>query len=98
MLPDEAGSQAHPKVLFVSGKEGRMYLLDRKSLGGVQVGSDSLALASLPVLNSPPTFGMAAYFNGSIYIAPVAAPLYAFKVANATLASSPWAATADSHS
>jgi uncharacterized protein (TIGR03437 family) len=98
LLPDEAGSPAHPQVLFVSGKEGRLYLLDRKSLGGVQVGSDSSALASLPVLNSQPTFGMAAYFNGSIYIAPVATPLYAFKVANATLASSPWAATADSHS
>jgi uncharacterized protein (TIGR03437 family) len=98
LLPNDAGSPAHPQVLFVSGKEGRMYLLDRQSLGGVQVGSDSSALASLPVLNSQPTFGMAAYFDNSIYIAPVASPMYAFKVANATLASSPWAVTADSHS
>ena len=41
VLPDEAGSSAHPHVLFTSGKEGRMYLLDRQALGGVQVGSDS---------------------------------------------------------
>ena len=48
VLPDEAGSPAHPHVLFTSGKEGRMYLLDRQALGGVQVGADSGALASLP--------------------------------------------------
>jgi hypothetical protein len=95
LLPDEAGSPAHPQVLFVSGKEGRMYLLDRQSLGGAQVNSDSGALASLPALGSKQTFGMAAYFNSSIYIAPADSPMFAFKVSGATLASSPWATTAN---
>jgi uncharacterized protein (TIGR03437 family) len=97
VLPDEAGSPAHPHLVFTSGKEGRMYLLDRQSLGGVQVGGDFRALAALPVLSSHGTFGMAAYFKGSIYIAPANSPVLAFPVADASLASSPSARTSDSH-
>lgn len=93
LLPDEAGSPAHPHVLFTCGKEGRMYLLDRQALGGVQAGADSGALASLPVLGSQSTFGSAAYFNGSIYIAPVNSPLLAFPVGDGSLASTPSAST-----
>ena len=96
LLPDEVGNTAHPHLLFVSGKEGRMYLLDRDALGGAQVNSDSAALASLPVLGSQ-TFGMAAYFNGSIYIGPKQSPMLAFKVGGASLAASPWAQTTDTH-
>ena len=40
LLPDEVGSTAHPHLLFTSGKEGRMYLLDRQNLGGAQAGAD----------------------------------------------------------
>ena len=94
LLPDEAGSAAHPHLLFTSGKEGRMYLLDSQALGGVQEGSDSGALASLPVLGSH-TFGSAAYFNGSIYVAPANSPMLAFPLAGAVLASSPSASTSN---
>jgi uncharacterized protein (TIGR03437 family) len=95
LLPDDVGTTAHPHLLFVSGKEGRMYLLDRDALGGAQVNSDSAALASLPVLGSHQTFGMSAYFNGSIYISPKQSPMLAFKVGGASLAASPWAQTTD---
>ena len=97
VLPDETGSPAHPHLLFTSGKEGRVYLLDRDSLGGVQTGSDSKALASLPV-SSTSTFGTAAYFKGSIYLAPEKSPLFLFPVSSATLASSPAAQTSNSFS
>ena len=63
-----------------------MYVLDRENLSGVQTGSDTRAVASLPVLNSHPTFGMAAYFSGSIYIAPANSPMLAFPIAGASLA------------
>jgi uncharacterized protein (TIGR03437 family) len=95
VLPDEAGSPAHPHLLFTLGKEGRMYLLDSQALGGGQVGTDSGALASLPVLGSHATFGTAAYFNGSIYIAPENSPLSAFPVAGASLESAPSASTSN---
>jgi uncharacterized protein (TIGR03437 family) len=94
LLPPEAGSAAHPNVLYTSGKEGRMYLLDEQALGGPQSGSDIGALASLPVL-AHATFGSAAYFNGSIYVAPEKGPMFAFKVSNGVLASSPAAQTSD---
>ena len=97
VLPDEAGSPAHPHVLFTSGKEGRMYLLDRDALGGVQTGSDSEALASLPDPGVHATFGSAAYFNGSIYIAPVNSPVLAFPVSGAALASTATALSAGSN-
>jgi uncharacterized protein (TIGR03437 family) len=93
VLPDEAGSAAHPHLLFTSGKEGRIYLLDRQALGGVQTGTDVGALASLPVLMSHATFGTAAYFGGSIYIAPVNSPMLAFPVSGASLGSSPSASS-----
>lgn len=94
LLPEEAGSAAHPNLLYTSGKEGRMYLLDQNALGGPQNGSDISALASLPVL-AHATFGSAAYFNGSIYVAPEKGPMFKFGVGNATLASSPTAQTSD---
>jgi uncharacterized protein (TIGR03437 family) len=98
VLPDEVGSSAHPHVLFTSGKEGRVYLLDRQALGGVQVGADSGALASLLLSGSNPTFGAAGYFNGSVYLDPVNSPLLEFQVANASLASTPAAAAANQNS
>ncbi len=93
VLPDEAGSLAHPHVLFTSGKEGKMYLLDRQALGGVQVGADSGALASIPLSGSHPTFGAAGYFNGSIYLGPANSPLLEFQVAGASLGTSALAST-----
>ncbi len=95
ILPDDVGSPSHPHVLFTSGKEGRMYLLDRQALGGVQSGADSGALESLPVAGSHATFGSAAYFNGSIYLGPVNAPLLEFSVGGAALGASPAASTSN---
>ena len=78
ILPDEAGTAAHPHLLFTSGKEGRLYLLDRGALGGPQTGSDPGAVSSLLLPGSLQTFGMAAYFNNSIYIAPGNSPMFTF--------------------
>jgi hypothetical protein len=88
VFPDGAGSSARLPVLFTSGKEGRMYWLDRDALGGPQDGTDLKALASLPVL-AQATFGSSAYFNGSIYVAAEKSPTFAFRINNATLAASP---------
>jgi uncharacterized protein (TIGR03437 family) len=94
VLPDTAGSAAHPHLVFTAGKEGRLYLLDRDHLGGAQSGTDTGALASLSVF-AHSAFGMAAYFNGSVYIAPEYSPLCAFPVARAVLAMTPLAQAPD---
>jgi len=33
LLPDSAGNAAHPHLMFLGGKEGRVYLIDRDNLG-----------------------------------------------------------------
>ena len=96
LLPDSAGAAGHRHLLFTSGKEGRMYLLDRDSLGGPQTGSDAAALGSLTALGAHTTFGAAAWFNGALYIAPSNAPLQQFPVADASLAFAPTASTVNS--
>jgi uncharacterized protein (TIGR03437 family) len=95
LLPDEAGSPQHPHLLFTAGKEGRMYLLDRDRLGGAQTGADGSALASQPLTDSG-LFGIAAYFNNTIYVGPQKSKLHAFSVAGATLGSTPSASSSGS--
>jgi uncharacterized protein (TIGR03437 family) len=94
LLPDSAGSSAHPHLLVTAGKEGRLYLLDRDNLGGAQAYSDVSALASLPVLGQS-AFGMAAWFNGSVYIASQQSPLRAFVVSEAAVSSAAQLESAD---
>ena len=68
-LPDEAGSVAHPHLLVASGKEGRIYLLDRGNLGKYTLDQAS---ELTHVLTELPTalhglLDTAAYFNQQIY-------------------------------
>ena len=62
LLPPQAG--AHPHLLVVTGKEGKLYLLDRDKLGKFQEGSDSQVVQSIKVKDA---YGAAAYWNGHIF-------------------------------
>ncbi len=90
LLPDEAGSTAHPHLLVGAGKEGRVYLLDRDNLGQFQAGSDSQIVQSLPGAINP-CFDTPAYFNGLIYFLGVSDTLKAFSISNGVLATTPQA-------
>lgn len=92
LLPDQAGNASHPHLLVTAGKEGRIYLLDRDQLGGAQISADLAALASDNVLGHS-TFGMAAWFNGQLYIASEFSPLRSYALADATLSATPSAQT-----
>ena len=87
-LGDEAGSPAHPHLMAGSGKEGRIYLLDRDNLGHWQAGSDSQIVGSLAGAIGG-LFGNPAYFNKSVYFCGSGDSLKAFPVSNATLAQAP---------
>jgi hypothetical protein len=65
LLPDQPG--AHPHLLLVAGKGGLIYVLDRDHLGGAQVGSDRLAVQTVPC--SDGAFGAPAYWNGHVFFA-----------------------------
>jgi len=100
VLPDEVGSGSHPHLLVGSGKEGKLYLLDRDNLGHYNSASDDQIVQSIPdavgapgIAVSTGSFGMAAYFNRRIYYGGVNDALKAFRFSQGTLIETPESTT-----
>ena len=87
LLPPEAGSNAHPNLLVTAGKEGRVYLIDRDTMGGYNAASDASALQT--VLLAGGVFGPPAYFSGNVYFSAANDQLKAFQIANAGMSTTP---------
>jgi hypothetical protein len=67
LLPDSAGSTAHPHLLLTAGKAGEIYLIDRDNMGHFDPNANHV-VADLPgALNAQ--LGNPAYFNGDVYYA-----------------------------
>jgi uncharacterized protein (TIGR03437 family) len=81
LLPDEAGSGAHPHLMVSAGKEGRIYVLDRDNMGKFQAGSDSQIVQSVAGVIGP-LFGIPAYFNNTLYFSGAGDNTKAFHIAN----------------
>lgn len=88
LLPDEAGSAAHPHLMVGAGKEGRVYLLDRDNLGKFHAGSDSQIVQSLPGAVGG-LFGNPAYFSKTVYFCGAWDNLKAFSITNGALSPGP---------
>lgn len=77
ILPESAGSAAHPRLLVAGGKEGRIYVLDRADLGkfrgGVSGGafnaSDDACVQVTPYSTVHAILSTPAFFNGQLYYA-----------------------------
>lgn len=87
LLPATAG--AAPTLLLGSDKTGRLYLLDLNNLGKYQAGpgatnGDIQDFALKSFLYSQP-----AYFNGALYVGPIAQPLLAFTLQAGTAGAKP---------
>src|SRR5205807_2149813 len=74
LLPDSAGLPGHPHLMVASGKEGKIYLIDRDNLGHFDPNNDHVlnAVPDGSGHNTPPvqlggSLGTAAFFNGKIY-------------------------------
>ena len=59
-----AAAGAHPHLLVVTGKEGKLYLLDRDRLGKFHEGSDSEVLQTIKTKDA---YGAVAAWNGHVY-------------------------------
>jgi len=101
------GDSPTPNELVASGKQGWVYVLDRDLMGMYAPGgpSDPQIVQEFPLLEKSANpendynvqFGSAAYWNETVYFAPDASPLLAYRVSGGTLGIPP-AATAQKYS
>ena len=96
LLPDSAGSTAHPHLLVGAGKEGTIYLIDRDNMGHVQSGSDSQIVQAIPGALAGEMLGAPGYFNGLVYFGAERDRLKAYQISGAKLSSTPTSTTSSS--
>src|SRR4051812_3296896 len=86
LLPDQATGPAH--LLVSSGKEGRIYLVNRDNMGGFIAAGDTQIVQRIDGAIAH-AFCTPAYFNGAIYFHSVGDFLKAFSLTNGVLSTSP---------
>lgn len=86
VLPDSAGSAAHPHLLIGVGKEGVIFVLDRDNLGKFSPTTNQV-LQQIPLHSG--SWSNPAYFNGRVYFHGVGDVLKAYSLTNGVLSSNP---------
>jgi len=89
LLPDSAGSTAHPHLIAGCGKQGTMYLLDRDTnMGHFQAASDSQIVQSVIGANNG-GWSCPAYFNHLLFYQASSGPMNALSLSNGVLSTTP---------
>jgi hypothetical protein len=95
LLPDSAGSTAHPHLMVGCGKDGTLRLVDRDNMGHFNSTNDNQIVQELPgVING--AMSTPAYFNNQIYYQGVNDLMKAFYISNAVMATTPVSESATS--
>jgi outer membrane protein assembly factor BamB len=94
LMPDSAGSAAHPHLLVSGSKSGTVYLLDRDNLGHFHPGADEQIVQSL-IGAVGPIFGIPAYFNNTVYFSAAHDQVKAFAMHNGLLSTLPVSASTE---
>jgi len=86
VLPDGAGSAAHPNLAIASDKESNLYVVDRGNLGRYN-SAQNTNLRTVQVNGAGGTastgiFGTASYWNGNVYIGAVSDNLKAYSLSS----------------
>ncbi len=95
LLPDQPGPFPHLGVS--TGKEGKIYLLNRDNLGRFHSGSDNQVVQSIPnavgtsasILTTGCNFSTATYWQGNVYFIGTKDVIKQFALANGALSNSP---------
>jgi Malectin domain/Chitobiase/beta-hexosaminidase C-terminal domain len=98
ILPDQIGG-GHIHLLVQVGKDGRVFLVDRDSMGGYCSACttiDTQIVQELPAAIPNGLWGMPAYWNGNIYFWGNEDNLKAYSFANGLLSSSPTSISTES--
>jgi hypothetical protein len=92
LLPDSVGSAAHPHLLLSTGKEGRIYLIDRDNMGKFDPNTDHVVQENLVLTG---TLDTAAYLAGTFYYASHELPGEAFSILHGAFNPVPTSKTPD---
>jgi hypothetical protein len=97
LLPDSVSNLAHPHLMAVSGKEGKVYLLDRDNLGRYNSFGDAGVVQEVADVSNG-TWSSPAYFNNLLYFlgsgdVGSSDVMRAFLVTNGSLVTAPVSAT-----
>jgi hypothetical protein len=88
VVPDSAGSVAHPHLLIAGSKAGTIYLLDRDNMGHFNAANDSQIVQSVTgAVNG--MWCTPAWFNGRFYYIGSGDRLKAFTLSSATINPTP---------
>src|SRR5260370_5086194 len=87
LLPDSAGSAAHPHLMVGAGKEGTIYLVDRDNMGHFSATTNSIVQTLIGAIGG--SFGVPAYFNNEIYYQGTSDVLKAFRINNGVITLTP---------
>jgi hypothetical protein len=90
VLPDVKDNAQNTWHLAVgAGKDSNMYIVNRDMMGKFNIQNDNAIYQELDGSLPGGVWAMPAYFNGVIYYGSVGAPLQAFPISNAKVATSP---------
>lgn len=93
LLPDSAGSVAHPHLLVGAGKEGTVYLIDRDNMGKFDPAADHVVQEQASAISS--SFDTPAFFNGTFYYTDGIGVVRAFAVSNGAFTAQPLSQSPD---
>jgi hypothetical protein len=85
VLPDSAGSRAHPHLLVAGGKTGTTYLLDRDNLGHFNPSGDSQIVQVVSNQLGFGSFVTPAFYNQTLYYVGFNSSLVAFSLVNGAI-------------
>jgi hypothetical protein len=81
LLPDDAGSAAHPHLIVGGGKEGKIYLVDRDKMGHYNESNDDQVVQYFQA-GVGKIFSTPAYFNHTLFYQGIGGVLKAFSISN----------------
>jgi len=88
VLPDSAGSVAHPHLLIGGDKQGILYVIDRDNMTGFNAGGDQIPQEVTVIGGSCITCGIfstPAFWEGKLYVVAIGDVLKQYTLANASL-------------
>jgi uncharacterized repeat protein (TIGR03806 family) len=88
LLPDAAGSAAHPHLMIGAGKEGTLHLVDRDNMGRFNPANDNQIVQEVPGAIAG-AWSTPAYFNQQIYYQASGDVMKAFLITNGVIVPTP---------